>query len=127
MKLLLQIGIVFLICLIGEGIALILPFPFPGSVIAMILLFLLLLFGALKVEHIRQKVEFMQQNMAFFFIPAGVGIIDYFDVLQSTWLPFLLICVITTILTFAATALTVTLVMKLQRRLEKKKEGKTDA
>ena len=53
MKTLLQIGIVFLICLIGEIISLILPFPFPGSVIAMILLFLLLLFGALKVEHIR--------------------------------------------------------------------------
>lgn len=127
MKILLQIGAVFLICLIGEGLSLILPFPFPGSVIAMILLFLLLLFGVLKVESIRQKAEFMQQNMAFFFIPAGVGIIDYFDVLQSTWLPFLMICLITTILTFAATALTVTLVMKLQRHLEKKKEGKTDA
>ena len=126
MKTLLQIGIVFLICLIGEIISLILPFPFPGSVIAMILLFLLLLFGALKVEHIRGKVEFMQQNMAFFFIPAGVGIIEYFGVLQSTWLPFLLICVITTILTFAATALTVTLVMKLQRHFEKKKEETHD-
>lgn len=127
MKLLLQIGVVFLICLLGEGIALILPFPFPGSVIAMILLFLLLFFGALKVDNIRQKVEFMQQNMAFFFIPAGVGILEYFDVLQATWLPFLLICVITTILTFAATALTVTLVMKLQRHFEKKKEEKHDA
>ena len=126
MKTLLQIGIVFLICLIGEIISLILPFPFPGSVIAMILLFLLLLFGALKVEHIRGKVEFMQQNMAFFFIPAGVGIIEYFGVLQSTWMPFLLICVITTILTFAATALTVTLVMKLQRHFEKKREGTHD-
>lgn len=126
MKTLLQIGVVFLICLIGELISLILPFPFPGSVIAMILLFLLLLFGALKVEHIRQKVDFMQQNMAFFFIPAGVGIIEYFDVLQSTWIPFLLICLITTVLTFAATALTVTLVMKLQRRLEKKKEESAD-
>ena len=56
MKLLLQIGVVFLICLLGEGIALILPFPFPGSVIAMILLFLLLLFGALKIAELQKQM-----------------------------------------------------------------------
>ena len=39
----------------------------------------------------------------------------------------LVVCgVITTILTFAATALTVTLVMKLQRHFEKKREGTHD-
>src|SRR5699024_5262083 len=42
-KLLVQIGIVFVICLLGELIAKLLPFVFPSSVISMILLFLLLL------------------------------------------------------------------------------------
>ena len=53
--------------------------------------------------------------MAFFFIPAGVGIMEYFDVLRECLLPFLVICVISTVLTFAVTAGTVALVMKLQR------------
>ena len=36
-KLLVQIGIVFGICLVGEGIAAILPFAFPASVLSMLL------------------------------------------------------------------------------------------
>ena len=35
-----QIGIVLAVCLVGEGIAALLPIPFPASVISMVLLFL---------------------------------------------------------------------------------------
>ena len=68
MKLLMQLAIVFLICLLGEIIAAILPFPFPASVISMILVFLVLFSGVLKVAHISTPAEFMLGNMAFFFI-----------------------------------------------------------
>ena len=112
MAILLQIGVVLLICLLSEIVSLLLPFPFPGSVIAMIILFILLAAGVIKVGHIRQKAEFMLKNMAFFFIPAGVGIMEYFDVLKSCIVPFIVICVVSTILTFAATAGTVALVLK---------------
>ena len=54
MKILLQIGVVLLICLMSEAVSLLLPFPFPGSVLAMIVLFILLVTGILKVDHIRQ-------------------------------------------------------------------------
>ena len=39
MKIILQIGIVLGICFLGEGLEMLLPFPFPASVISMILLF----------------------------------------------------------------------------------------
>ena len=125
MKMILQIGVVLGICLLGEGISLLLPIPFPGSVIAMVLLFLLLLSRVLRPDHIRQKSDFLLQNMAFFFIPAGVGIMEYFDVLLPFLLPLLLICLITTILTFAASALTATLVIHIQQKHSK--TGKEDA
>ncbi len=116
MKIILQIGLVLGICLLGEGISLILPIPFPGSVIAMVLLFLLLLSGRLRPEHIQQKSDFLLQNMAFFFIPAGVGILEYADTLLPVLLPLLLICLITTVLTFAASSLTAQLVIRLQEK-----------
>ena len=100
---------------------------FPGSVIAMIILFILLAAGVIKVGHIRQKAEFMLKNMAFFFIPAGVGIMEYFDVLKSCIVPFIVICVVSTILTFAATAGTVALIMRLQHRYRGRKGGDQDA
>lgn len=124
MKIMLQIGVVLGICLLGEGISLLLPIAFPGSVISMILLFLLLLTGLLRPDHIRQKSDFLLQNMAFFFIPAGVGIMEYTDVLLPVVLPLLFICLITTVLTFAASALTAKLVIHLQEKAaSRKKEG----
>ena len=127
MAILLQIGVVLLICLLSEIVSLLLPFPFPGSVIAMIILFILLEAGVIKVGHIRQKAEFMLKNMAFFFIPSGVGIMEYFDVLKSCIVPFIVICVVSTILTFAATAGTVALIMRLQHRYRGRKGGDQDA
>ena len=118
-KLLVQIGIVFGICLVGEGIAAVLPFAFPASVLSMLLLFVLLLCGVLKVEHIREKGDFLLKNMAFFFIPSGVTLLEQVDFLKGKIMILLLICLITMVLTFAATAFTVRLVSRWQKHLKK--------
>ena len=104
MKIIKQIGIVFSVCWLSVLAEKILPFAFPASVIGMILLFVCLISGALKIEHIQEKSDFLLENMAFFFIPAGVSIINYFDVLKSTWLQLIVICVVSTVVTFAVTA-----------------------
>lgn len=88
----------------------------------MILLFLLLLSGLLKVEHIREKGDFLLKNMAFFFIPSGVALIEQMDVLKGKILPLLAICLITTILTFMVSAFTIRLVTAWQKRLSKEEK-----
>lgn len=122
MKLLVQIGIVFGICLVGEGIAQILPFPFPASVISMILLLVLLLTKVVKVHYIQQKAEFLLKNMAFFFIPAGVALIEQVDAVKDSALILLFICFVSTFLTFGATALTIKLVLYLQNHTKERRE-----
>ncbi|HIV20174.1 MAG TPA: CidA/LrgA family protein [Candidatus Merdivicinus intestinigallinarum] len=122
MKLLIQIGIIFGVCWVGEGLSKLLPLP--GSVISMILLFLLLLTKLLKPAHIAEKSDFLLKNMAFFFIPAGVAIMESLGVLWENLLPFLTVCFVTMVITFAATAYTVRLVIWLQNRLSAGKEGK---
>ena len=122
MKILTQIGIVLGVCLVGEGISFLLPFPFPGSVIGMILLFLLLFLGILRPDHIAQKSDFLLKNMAFFFIPAGVGILESFGALRGRFLILIGICALTTLLTFAASAFTVRGVMALQAALERRRK-----
>ncbi len=116
MRILAQIGIVLGVCFVGEVVAQLLPFPFPASVIGMILLFILLCAKVVKPHHIQGKVDFLLKNMAFFFIPAGVGILEHFDELKSSLLPFAAVCVITTVVTFFAAAMTVKGVMALQSR-----------
>ncbi|WP_054740954.1 CidA/LrgA family protein [Cellulosilyticum ruminicola] len=119
MKIIMQIAIVFAICLLGQIVVSVLPFPFPASVMGMIILFLLLLFKVLKVEYVREKTNFLLQNMAFFFIPSGVAIIENYGLLKGSALKILAICIITMVVTFVATAYTVTFVIKWQNKRRK--------
>ena len=116
MKIIKQFGIIFSLCWIATVIERLLPIAFPASVIAMLLLLICLMTGALKIDHIREKSDFLLANMAFFFIPAGVNVINYLDILKANWLPLLLICVITTVITFAATAYSIRLTIWLLGR-----------
>lgn len=117
MKLLTQVVVLFGICLLGEAISIILPFAFPGTVISMILLFILLCCKFLKTDHIRSFSDFLLKNMALFLIPPGVDIISSLELLKKNILPFLLIVLISTVLTFAAAAYTVQGVIRLQNKL----------
>ena len=116
MKIIKQVGIIFSICWLGVVIEKLLPFAFPASVIGMILLLFCLLTGTLKIDHIREKSDFLLSNMAFFFIPAGVNVINYLDILKANWLPLLVICVLTTIITFAATTYSIRFTIWLLHR-----------
>lgn len=116
MKIIKQFGIIFSLCWIATVIEGLLPIAFPASVIAMLLLLLCLMTGVLKIDHIREKSDFLLANMAFFFIPAGVNVINYLDILKANWLPLLLICVITTVITFAATTYSIRLTIWLLGR-----------
>ncbi|MCI8599911.1 MAG: CidA/LrgA family protein [Lachnospiraceae bacterium] len=116
MKIIKQFGIIFAICWFSVVIEHFLPFSFPSSVIGMIVLLFCLLTGVLKVDHIREKSDFLLSNMAFFFIPAGVNVINYLDILKAHWLTLILICSLTTLITFAVTAYSVRLTMRLLKR-----------
>ena len=124
MKIIRQIGIIFTVCWLSILVEKVLPFAFPASVIGMILLFICLLTGVLKIEHIQEKADFLLENMAFFFVPAGVSIINYFDVLESTWIQLVVICVISTVVTFAVTAWSVKLTIRLLSRLRERRAEK---
>ncbi|MFR3657701.1 MAG: CidA/LrgA family protein [Eisenbergiella sp.] len=122
MKIITQVGIIFGVCWAAQIVEQALPFAFPASVIGMILMFLLLAFRVLKVDHIREKSDFLLGNMAFFFIPAGVSIINYFDVLKDWVFQLIFICIVTTVITFVVTAYSMRFVMYLMARFSEKKE-----
>lgn len=113
MKIIKQIGIVMGLCWISLVMEKLLPFSFPASVIGMILLLICLFTGILKLEHIREKSDFLLSNMAFFFIPAGVSMLNYLDILIENLVPILVISVVSTFVTFIAAALSIRLTLKL--------------
>ena len=122
MKILLQLAGIFALCLVGEGISDVLPFAFPGSAIAMILLLLGFLFKVIKPSAVEETGNFLLGNMAVFFVPASVGLMECFGKIKSALIPFFLICILSTILTFAATAYTVRLTIFLQNKSKERRE-----
>ncbi len=123
MKVLWQIGVIFGICFISEGIAMLIPIPFPSSVIGMILLFLLLLSKRIESRQLIDSSNFLMRNMSFMFIPAGVGIVQVYDKIKGHLFQLIVICIVSTILTFAATAYTVKGAIWLRERIRSRKEG----
>ena len=110
-----EIAIIFGICLVCEGISALLPIPFPASVLSLLVLLALLLSGAVRDRHIRRTCGFFTGNMAFFFIPPCVGILDHWSTLSSVLLPFLLISILTSPLVYLVTAWVIQLMMKARK------------
>lgn len=116
MKYLKQLGALLACCIAGDALSLLLHHRLPGNVLGMALLLVLLLTGVLKESHVQDTADFLLHNMAFFFLPACLGVLEIFSEIRSEIAAILAVCVLTTLCTAAATALTVHLVYQLQRR-----------
>ena len=110
-----ELALIFGICLVGEGVAALLPVTFPASVISMVLLMVLLLTGVVKDRHIQTASHFLVANMAFFFLPSFVGLLEHIELLKSQLVPLLLIVVLTTPVVYLVTGWTVRLLMLRHR------------
>lgn len=107
LKILLQICFIFGLFWISQVIEAALPVAFPASVIGLLLLLLLLALRIVKSEQIKEVGGFLSGNMGFLLVPICVSIMNYMDLIMEHAVAFFAICVISTVLTFAATALVV--------------------
>ena len=97
---------------VGEIISKGLNLPIPGNIIGMILLFILLSTNVLKVEKVENLANFFLDHLAFFFIPAAVGLMTSFASLKGSILKIILLCILTTIIVISVTAVTVEFICK---------------
>jgi len=116
MKLLRQFLIILIICVIGEVLNKVMHIPLPGSIIGMILLFICLLTGLIKIEMIDEVSKFLLDHLAFFFIPSGVGLLAYVGILKENFVSITVICVVTTFLVMIVTGLTVQMIKRRKAR-----------
>ena len=113
---LLQLALLVIVSEIGQWLAAFLRLPIPGNVTGMILLFLLLMTGIIKLEWIEISSNFLIRHLSFFFIPFAVGLMNLGGLLSSFAAPMLLILTVSPLLALAASA---AIVQKLgQKRRE---------
>ncbi|MGN0424433.1 MAG: CidA/LrgA family protein [Acetatifactor sp.] len=103
MKYIKQFLMIVGISLVGELLKYLLPFPIPASIYGMVLLFVGLMTGIIKLESVKETGKFLIEIMPVMFIPAGAGLLTSWDTLSRILVPISLITVVTIITVMAAT------------------------
>ena len=116
-----QFGIIFGCLALGELLALIPWLNIPGSIWGMLILTLLLDRKIVNPDTIRPVCKFLISNMAFFFIPPGVALMNYFDVIAAEWLPITVATVVSIIIVLLVTG---HLHQFLHNRLKHRRNGR---
>ena len=98
-----QFGIIFACLLAGELIAMIPGVSIPGSIIGMLVLTVLLERKVVKPDSIAPLCRFLIKNVAFFFVPPGVALMLYFDIIAAEWIPITVATVVSIFLVIVVT------------------------
>jgi holin-like protein len=90
----------------GEGLSALFSLPVPGNVMGMALMLLGLFFGLVKEAWLEEASELLLSHMAMFFVPAGVGVMLYLELIGREWVPITAGTLISTFVVMAATGWT---------------------
>ena len=113
MRMIRGIFYILLFYFIGECVSYLIYGFIPGSIIGMILLFLVLHFNIIREDDVENVANAFTRNMAVFFIPAGAGLLGASDVLSKFWVSIIVVCTVSSLLVISVVAL-------IQEKMEKR-------
>ena len=77
-----------------------------AQLIDWLLLAAVLQMKAIKVEWVKGMSDFLISNMGFFFVPPGVALMLYLDVIKAEFVPIVVATVVSTVLVLIVTGWT---------------------
>ena len=105
MKYIKQFLIILLFSFLGEVLNALIPLPVPAGIYGILLLFLALKTGLLKLSSVRETGKFLLEIMPIMFIPAGVGLLKSWGLISESWVSYVIVIVITTVAVMALSGL----------------------
>lgn len=120
MKFIKQFIIIIAFTFIGELLHFLIPLPIPASIYGIVLLFIALLMKWVKVNDVRETSIFLIAIMPVMFIPAAVGLIDFWAEIRSNLLQYV---VVTTVSTFTVMGAAGYVTQRIIRRNKKEKKA----
>lgn len=98
-----QLAVIFGFWAIGEAIVALTGIKLPASIIGMLLLTISLKAGWVKLVWVKGVADFLVGNLAFMFVPPGVAIMLYTDIIEPNLVSIILSMVISTIIVLVVT------------------------
>ncbi|MFC7393589.1 CidA/LrgA family protein [Scopulibacillus cellulosilyticus] len=120
----LQIALLYVFYFIGNCLQNVLHLPIPGSILGMILLFLLLCFKIVPLKSIETGSQFLLAYLPVFFIPATTGVMNYYHFFMGSGVILFFITILSTLMVMVFSGLTTHYLSK--RKSDHQAERKED-
>ena len=124
MKYLKQFLIILSISFLGEVLHMLLPLPIPASIYGILILFVLLETRLLPLRLVKEAGDFLIEIMPVMFLPAAVGIMDSWEMIEPSLLAYLTVTIVSTVLVMAASGLVTQAALRFFERKRSQNGGK---
>nr|WP_223067361.1 CidA/LrgA family holin-like protein [Paenibacillus caui] len=112
-----QVAILFFVSIAMNKISELLHLRIPGSILGIVLIFILLQTKVIKLEWIERGANWLLAELLLFFIPSAVGVMQYIPLLESEGLQILLVVVLSTVVVMLSSGM---VAARIAKRKEKK-------
>ena len=124
MKHLSQITIIAAVSLLGELLHYLIPLPIPGSIYGLALMFILLLFGIVKVDHVKDVGDWLISLMPIMFVAPLVSLIGSFEECGKFIIPIIIAATVSTVIVMAVTGVISQILINIHDKKEERKNVK---
>ena len=115
-KLLHGLAIILFLQWLSTAIISFLGIPFPPPLLGMLILTVLLCTGVIKEDYIEDICTALIDKMALLFVPAGVSMILYLDVIKAELLPISLTVILSSVIILCSTALVLEILLRKKEK-----------
>ena len=117
-----QFEIILAISLIGELLNRLIPLPIPASIYGMAILFTALCTGLIQLSAVKETGHFLVQIMPMMFIPATVGLLESWDIMQGFLTAIIVISLVSTVIVIFASGHATQFIINLKKKDKEKKQ-----
>lgn len=111
-----QVAALMAFTLLMNKLAGLLHLPIPGSILGIIVLFILLETRIVRLEWIDLGASWLLAELLLFFIPAAVGVMKYIPMLESDGVRILIVVIFSTFIVMASSGLLASRITKQRER-----------
>ncbi|WP_019635486.1 CidA/LrgA family protein [Paenibacillus fonticola] len=112
-----QVTILFFISIAMNRLAELLHLPVPGSILGIIVIFVLLKSKVIKLTWVEQGANLLLAELLLFFVPSAVGVMKYIPLLESDGVRILIVVIASTFIVMLSSGL-------IASRITKRRESK---
>ncbi|MHA6534583.1 CidA/LrgA family holin-like protein [Paenibacillus sp. BAC0078] len=113
---LLQVAGLTIFSMLINSLTPLLHIPIPGSIIGMIVLFLLLESGVIRLNWVEVGASWLLAELLLFFIPSAIGVMKYSRLLEADGLQVLAVVLVGTFAVMASSGLLTGVIFKVKER-----------